>query len=212
MKIKLAFIMAIFISHFAISQEFFFKVGKNFTNYNYENSLGETVSGLEGASGSNYEFGAEFFLDRAHRIIERKFSYSASLSINQFNAKGGNVNNTYAWNTNYIGIQNMLYASVLTSPDRNYTLKLKTGVNASTILSGQQYINNVQYDLIKYSEFKGVFIQPIMGMEFRLEVSRELSFNMRYSFSKAINVLNKFSEKLSFTTNQIQLGLQYILY
>lgn len=212
MKTKLLFMMAMFISHVAISQEFFLKTGRNFTTYNYKNSLGKTVSGLERSSGSNYEFGVEFFLDGADSNTESKFSYSASLVLNQFNAKGGNVNNTYAWNTNYIGIQNMGYASVLKSPDGFYNLKLKAGFNTSTILSGQQYINNVVYDLKKYQEFKGIFLQPEVGLDFRLELSRELGVNIGYLFSKAFNVSNKSSEKLGFTNNQIQLGLQYTIH
>lgn len=212
MKTKLLFMMVMFISHFAISQEFFFKTGRNFTDYNYKNSLGKTVSGLDGSSGSNYEFGVEFFLDGAKSSLESKLSYSASLCLNQFNAKGGNVSNTYVWNTNYFGIQNMAYVSVLKSRDAIYDLKIKTGFNTSTILNGHQTIDNVVYNLKNYSEFKGIFIQPMMGMDFRLELNRELSMNLGYSFSKAYNVSNKSIEKLSFTNNQIQLGLQYTLY
>ncbi len=201
--------IAMFISHVAISQEFFLKTGRNFTNYNYKNSLGKTVSGLERSSGSNYEFGVEFFLDDAKSSLESKFSYSASLVLNQFNAKGGNVNNTYVWNTNYIGIQNMGYASVLKSPDGFYNLKVKAGFNTSTILNGQQYIDNVVYDLKKYQEFKGIFLQPEIGMDFKLELTRNLCVDLGYLFSKAFNVSNKSSEKLDFTNNQLQLGLQY---
>lgn len=212
MNKKILFMMAIFISHFATSQEFFFKVGRNFTDYNYKNSLGKSISGLEGDSGLNYEFGIEFYLDEADSSLESKFSYSAGLCLNQFNAKGGNVNSTYVWNTNYIGIQNMAYLSLLNSSDRFYSLKLKAGFNTSTILSGQQYINNVVYDLKKYQEFKGIFLQPEIGMDFRLELNRELGINIGYLFSKAFNVSNKSSEKLGFTNNQLQLGLQYTIY
>lgn len=212
MKTKLLFIMAMFISQHLFSQEIFFRVGKNFTQYNYKNSLGKTVSGLEGSSGSNYELGFEYFLDNASSSLESRYSYSASLILNQFNAKAGNVNNTYVWNTNYLGIQNMAYASVLMSPNSMYNLKVKAGVNTSTIVSGQQYINNVVYNLKNYNEFKGIVVQPLIGLDFRLEVSRELSMNIGYMFSKAFNVSNKSYEELSFTNNQIQLGLQYTLY
>ncbi len=215
MKTKLFLLTALLISQFLISQELFFKAGKNFTDYNYKNSFGKTVSGLQGTSGSNYEFGILFCLnpskDSVSVGIKSKYLYSLSLSYNQFNARGGNVNNTYSWNTNYLGIQNVVYISAFTSSKGYYNLKFKTGVNASTLLSGQQYINNVVYDLKKYSEFKGLFVQPLIGMDFRLEVSRKLSLNLGYSFSKAFNVSNKSSEKLSFTTNQIQLGIIHSL-
>lgn len=211
MKILLLFMMTLFTSHFVISQEIFFKTGKNFTDYNYKNSLGKTVSDLVDSRGSNYEFGVEFFLDDSENSLDSKLSYSASLCLNQFNAKGGNVNNTYVWNTNYFGIQNMAYVSVLRSREFNYNLKIKAGFNTSTILNGQQSIDNVVYDLKKYPEFKGVFVQPIIGLDFRLKLNREFSINYGYSFSKAYNVSNKSSEKLSFTNNQIQLGIQYNL-
>lgn len=212
MRTKLLFITAMFISHFSISQEIFFKAGKNFTQYNYKNSLGKTLSGLEGSSGLNYELGFEFFLDGVSNSLESHFSYSASLILNQFNSKAGNVNNTYVWITNYLGIQNMVYASVLTSPNSLYNLKVKAGVNTSTIIGGKQYINNVVYNLKKYDEFKGIVIQPVIGIEFRFEITRELSMNFSYSFSKAYNTSNKSAEKLSFTNNQLQLGLNYTIY
>jgi hypothetical protein len=209
---KILFIMAMIITQSAISQEIFFRTGKNLTQYNYKNSLGKTVSGLEGSSGSNYELGVEFLLDDAYNSLESRFSYSASLILNQFNAKAGNVNNTYVWNASYLGIQNMINCSVLYSPNDDYVLKVKAGVNTSSLVSGKQYINNVVYDLKNYDEFKGIVVQPLIGFDFRLELSRELNVNIGYLFSKAFNVTNKSSEKLSFTNSQIQLGLQYSLY
>ena len=125
MKSKIVYIVALFISHFAISQEFFLKGGENFTQYNYINSMGKSVSVLEGSNGSNYELGFEYFLDNADSSLESSFSYSASLILNQFNAKGGDFNNTYVWNTNYLGIQNMAYVSLLMSPNSVYNLKFR---------------------------------------------------------------------------------------
>lgn len=212
LKLLLVLMMTFFISHFAISQEIFLKFGKNFTTYEYKNSLGKKLEGIESSSGSNYEFGVEFLLDNSYNSLESRYSYSASLILNQFNAKGGNVNNTYVWNANYLGIQNMLYLTALKAPNGICNLKLKAGVNTSTILSGKQYINNIQYDLKNYDEFKGVFIQPSIGMDFRLEINREINVDFGYSFSKAFNVSNKSSEKLSFTNNQLQLGLTYTIY
>jgi hypothetical protein len=209
---KILFIMAMIITQSAISQEIFFKTGKNLTQYNYKNSLGKTVSGLEGSSGSNYELGVEYLLDDANNSLGSRFSYSVSLILNQFNAKAGNVNNTYVWNANYLGIQNMINGSVLYSPYDEYVLKVKAGVNTSSLVSGKQFINNVVYDLKNYDEFEGIVVQPLIGFDFRLELSRELNVNIGYLFSKAFNVTNKSSEKLSFTNSQIQLGLQYSLY
>lgn len=201
--------MTFLFSHIVSSQELFFKVGRNFTNYDYSNAKGQKLSNLKGSSGTNYEFGVEFFLDRFNNGLESMFSYSLSINLNQFNSKGGNVNNTYEWNTNYFGIQNMAYASLLTSYEGYYCLKFKVGVNTSTIMSGQQYINNYEYDLTKYDEFKGIFVQPIIGADFRLDINREVSLNIGYTLSKAFNISNKSSENLSFANKQFQLGFQY---
>ena len=212
MKLKFVLIMTLLISHCAISQEIFLKSGKNFTKYNYKNSSGQNLVGLESSSGSNYELGVEFFLDGTNNSLESRYSYSVSLTLNQFNAKGGNINNTYVWNTNYLGIQNMVYASILKTQKRFMNFKAKAGFNMATIVSGEQFINNVVYDLKKYKEFKGVIIQPTIGADFRFEINRELNVNFGYSLSKAFNISNKSSEKLSFTNNQLQLGLTYTLY
>lgn len=212
MKLKIYFIVSLFLFNFSISQEIFFKAGKNFTNYSYKNSLGKSISGLEGSVGSNYELGFDFFFDDADSSLESRFSYSLSLCLNQFNAKGGDFNNTYVWNTNYLGLQNMVYASIIKSPDYYFDFKLKLGFNTSKFISGQQFINNTKYNLNKYDEFNGLFIQPLVGMDLRLDLSRELSFYFSYIHSQAFNISNNSSERLNFINHQIQVGIQYTLF
>ena len=213
LKLPLVLMLTFFISHFAISQEIFFKSGKNYTKYNYKNYLGEDFNGLESSSGSNYELGVEFFFNDSINSIQSRFSYSASLTFNQFNAKGANLANSYVWNSNYLGVQNMLYATLFKSKNDYLNLKFKAGVNAATFVSGKQYTNNVAYDLKQSDEFKGFIIQPTLGMDFRVVINPQMIMNLGYSFSKVYNASNNTSaEKLNFTNNLLQVGLAYTIY
>lgn len=209
MNLKLILIL-FFCSYSAISQEIFIKAGNNFTKYNYKDSAGTALSGFEGSSGSNYDLGVEFFLDGVDSSLESPLSYSVSLSYNQFNDRIGTDGTLYVWNTNYLGIQNMVYITLFKLPQDYFSLKLKGGINMSTILNGQQYINNVVYNLANYREFKGLTMQPTAGIDLRLEFSRDFFVNVGYSYSNVFNASNTTSEKLSFTNNQLQFGISFL--
>ena len=45
---------------FMEAQDAYFNVGRNFTNYDYTNSLGESNSNVTGSSGMSYEIGFLF--------------------------------------------------------------------------------------------------------------------------------------------------------
>jgi hypothetical protein len=70
----------------------------------------------------------------------------------------------------------------------------------------------VIYDISKHEEFKGILLQPNIGIDFHYAINRDMEFSAGYEFSKAINVTNTSAEKLSFTNNQIHFGLHIQLY
>lgn len=206
---RITLILVLIVSQSLFSQELFFNIGSNSTTYDYKNSLGQSNPNLRPSKGSFYELGYEFFLDNADSSLDSKISYAASLTLNQFNAKGGDFNNTYSWNTSYLGIQNAILATIVRSSEDVFSLKFKAGLNTSTIIKGEQLLNNRVYDIKNHSEFKGVLLQPICGVVFRLDLSRNILINAGYTYSKAFNVSNKSAEKLNFSTHQIQIGLHY---
>jgi hypothetical protein len=140
--------------------------------------------------------------------LNEKFTYSGSLTWNQYNAKGSNGVSLYAWNTNYFGIQNAISYTVLKTRNE-LEIKLKAGVNTSTIANGQQLLNNNYYDLTQYDEFKGIVIQPLIGMQLKYTVTDYLSLSFNYIYSKSLPKTGL--ESLSFGTNQVQLGLHFPL-
>ncbi len=193
---------------FVQAQELFFSTGKNFTTYNYKNSLGNTNPNLRSGDGSFYEMGVDFKINKLKS--SDKLSYAVSIVYNQFNAVGGSSTNNYSWKTNYLGIQNAFNFCIIknTTP---FEVKAKLGCTTSTILKGEQFINNKVYDISKHEEFSGILIQPNVGIDFQYSINEKIKISAGYEFSKAFNVSNSSAETLSFTNNQIHFGFHFPL-
>ena len=202
---KYLLILLLFSGCFLQAQEMFFTAGKNFTKYDYKNSLEVSNPNLRSGDGSFYQLGMGFNLG------SDEFNYAVSLVYNQLNAVGGSSVSNYAWNTNYLCIQNELNYILFQDYD-SFKVKSKLGFATSTIIKGEQFINNVVYDISNQEEFKGILIQPNIGIDFHYSIDRALEISVGYEYSKAFNVSNNSPEKLSFTNNQIHLGLHFPIY
>jgi hypothetical protein len=201
MKTKLLLTLCFLAVQLASAQEFYVKTGKNFTRYDYSNAAGASNSDLRGASGSAYEVGYT-------HSISAKFSYSAAITWDQFNASGANGGSTYSWNTDYIGIQNAVLFTILKTK-KNLELNVKAGINTLTIANGRQLLNNQFYDLTNQDEFKGILFQPLVGFEVKYAVAP--NFNVSFGYTTSRVFTNAKPESLSFINNQLQLGLHFPL-
>ena len=190
------------------SQELFFSTGKNFTSYDYKNSAGFSNPNLRSGDGSFYQAGMDFKLNKS--AASSKVSYAISVIYNQFNAVGGTSSDDYSWKTNYLGVQNALNYTLYQNADF-FTVKTKLGVATSTIIKGEQYINNRVYDIASHEEFSGIIVQPNVGIDFQYSINRDIKISAGYEFSKSYNISNSSSEKLSFTNNQIHFGFNFLL-
>jgi hypothetical protein len=206
MSKKYLLLLVLFSGCFLHAQELFFSNGKNFTKYDYKNSLGNTNSNLRSGEGSFYQLGLDFKLNKA----TDKLSYAVSVVYNQFNAEGGTSTVNYSWKTNYLGVQNALNYTLFQN-SKSFKVKTKLGIATSTIIKGEQYINNVVFDITNNEEFKGITIQPNVGVDFQYAINQNVRISAGYEFSKAFNVSNSSSEELSFTNNQIHFGLHFPL-
>jgi hypothetical protein len=185
------------------SQELFFLSGKNLTSYDYSVSNTATDFNLKSKVGSNYELGYE-------HILNAKISYLGSLTLNQFNSFSTNEVSSYSWNTTYLGIQNAA-AYTLLKTENEIELKLKAGINLSTIIDGTEQMNGVIFDIKNQPEFSGVFFQPLIGLDLKYVITDYVSLSVGYNFSKAFKFSNPTNEKLSFINNQLQLGIHFPL-
>lgn len=205
---KCLLILLTFSGCYMQAQELFFTTGKNYTTYNYKNALGKSNPNLRSGDGSFYEVGMDFMLNKS--AASSKLSYALSVVYNQFNAVGGTSTANYSWKTNYLGVQNAINYTLFQNADI-FKVKTKLGVATSTILKGEQHINNIVYDITKHEEFSGITIQPNIGIDFQYAINQNIKISAGYEFSKAFNVSNASSEKLSFTNNQIHFGLYFPL-
>jgi hypothetical protein len=192
----------LFLSFNVSSQELFASIGKNFTKYKYTNSLDETVIGLQRSSGSFYEAGVAYELD-----YDKYFFFASSITYNQFNTNAKINASEYSWNTNYLGLQNVIAYNFF-STHTTFAIQAKLGLNLSHIISGEQDNNGVFFDLTNEPALKGVFIQPLVGLDLSYDINDRIYISCGYNFSKAFST-NSSSEKISFSNHQIQIGLHF---
>ncbi|GAQ50171.1 hypothetical protein FPK15_contig00121-0002 [Flavobacterium psychrophilum] len=88
-------------------------------------------------------------------------------------------------------------------------LKGKLGFNVSHIISGTQNNNNIVHDLTKEKEFKGIFIQPLAGLEVAYVISDLVYISFDINKMMGFNTVNN-PEKLSFSTNQFLIGFHFL--
>lgn len=190
----------------SFSQGYYFNIGKNFTKYDYKNSQGQRNNNLKSDSGIMVDFGYQWALTN-----DEKLQYKAGISYQQFNNLGKNSIYNYSWISNYLGIQNSFSVALYTSNNREAFIKLVTGLSALKIINGKQLINNIEYDLTKEAEFKGLFIQPNIGLENEFYINELIQIGLGYRLSKAFNISNNSTEKLSFDNNTIYVNFKYYI-
>lgn len=200
------YIILFLVFNFSFSQELYFKTGKNFTTYDYLNSKGLPNPTLRSGDGNFFEFGYLHYFNHC-RCNYYRFFYSASIVLNDFNATGGNVVNKYTWDAQFLGTQGILYYSLF--PDNDFNVIPKLGFGVSTLLSGNQAIDGVGFNLANENEFKGIFIAPSLGIDLKYSYFKNTSASIGYSLSKVLKFNNSSNEKLSFLNHQIQFGLYF---
>ena len=198
---KLIFLSLLLTIGNIYSQDLNITTGTNFTEYNYTNSSGEENPNLNSSSGSFFEVSYSVPFNNTNN-----FKYVLGVTLNQFNATGGDFLNNYSWNTNYLGIMSGVKYKV-TRPGNNIQVDVKGGINLNKIIDGQQKINGQTFDLTQEKEFSSVGIQPFIGFEAAFFVSNYVGLTAGYSISKNLSVSNGSPEDLSFNNSRIEFGI-----
>jgi len=203
--------MLLFLIVNAHAQDLYVSTGKNSTNFDYRGTNGSDENlDFRSGLGNNLEIGFTSTL-RNDRYI-----YAIGLAYNEFNAEASIFSTNYSWETKYLGIVNKIsYNLTNTRSSCCFGLDINaffnTGFITSTLISGDQFINNFYYDLTTQEDFAGILLQPFIGFSVQYAISRNFKINLGYNFSKTFNVLNDSDETISFNTSQIQLGFQLSL-
>jgi hypothetical protein len=200
MKQFITFMFIVSAINFSFGQEAYFSIGRNFTTYDYTNSEGESNENIEGSSGSSYELGYVFPLGE-------KFGLAAGLTLNAFNATGGTMASNYSWKTNYLGLQGIAKYAILGNSRSDFGLSLNLGVNINHIINGQQKINGQTFDLTNEDEFKGIFVQPLLGLNAHYYILNNLALGVGYHYSKSFGLTNSTPQNLNFNNSQLQFNI-----
>ena len=199
MKHLLSCMLIVLALNFTYGQEAYFSMGRNFTTYDYTNSDGNSNDNIEGSSGAAYELGYVFSLGD-------KLGLAAGLTLNEFNATGGNLVNNYSWDTNYLGLQGLAKYKVLESSRSPISLNLNAGINFNHIVGGEQKINGQTFKLTGEDEFKGLFFKPIVGLDVQYFLLDNIAIGIGYHYSKNFG-LSSGEQDLNFNNSQLQFGI-----
>jgi len=203
MKKKLLLtVLIIFLFQKLYSQEIYFQSGFNTTRYDYKNSQGTANDNIDKGMGMFYEIGYLSYLTK-------KINYSIGVSLNEYNAVGGNTVNNYRWDTRYIGVNNRLI--YLFASFNDFECSTSAGLGLSTILSGNQKIDGETHNLVSNSEFSGLIIVPAIGLEIKTIITGSTFLSLGYNFTKSLRLSNTSDEKLSFNTHQISFGVHLFI-
>ena len=183
------------------AQEIYLQTGKNFTNYDYK-SDSNAAPGLQAGIGNFYEIGYVMTLNN------EKLNYAVGLGLNEYNAVGGSLVNSYSWNTQYLGVQNTF--SIAFVKKRGFEASANGGLGISTLIYGKQNINGEYLDLSSQKEFSGIWIAPKLGLTASYNVDNDIYLSLGYAYSKSLNLSNSTDEKLSFNNSQIQFGVHFM--
>ena len=170
------------------SQEVAFTVGTNYTDYSFDANDDFEASGM----GSHFEMGYTKKIGKTK--TEKSLGYSLSLNLNQYNASYGNMASSYSWETSYIGIRNGLVVPLLIT-DNGLQLDVLFGVSLSTILKGQQKVNNMVYDISDHSEFNGLTGWGDAGLKLTYAFKDDVKLALGYSMSQNFKITGKSTQR-----------------
>lgn len=208
MKNNILLIFALF-SYTLNSQTAFFKTGLNKTTYDYTNSLGKSNDNVQSSSGNFYEIGYAFPLELSKRTRSlgrySRLYFKTGLSLNEYNATGGNKIDNYKWDSKYLGLRTDLEYIFLGSD--LIALSFDGGLGFEFLLEGKQKIGGNNYNLKDSKEFNGLYITPRFGLNLLVNFSNEVSLLVGHNFSKAISASSSGDETVSFENSQLNFGI-----
>lgn len=214
-SISICFLTILFCTN-AFGQDVFFKAGKNFTTYDYQNTEGLKGFELNPRTGSSYEIGLGFPISLGAKKTYSKngkvrdgrirLRNETSFMVNDFNAHGGDMNNIYSYETSFGGIQNQL--SVLAQiGDLEFGIFGIIGVNK--LISGTQVINNERYNLRDYQEFQREFLHTGLGGSVSYPILKNVFLSAAYQQTTNKRPKMQDKEHINFKSRIILFGIHF---
>lgn len=191
-------LLLLLVSISSFSQSYKFSVGSNITSYVFTNSAGANPSYLRPSSGMHLSLSRESSLSKS-------FLYDFGINYNQFNNVGDVQNIPFSYATDFIGLHAGIGPKL--SLGKGITVIAKANASISTMVNGNQFLQNHYVDLAKDDQFNS--IRTMYGYSFELikQISPQVGVFVKYqhldSFkfgSSTLNIIpSTFSLGLSLT-------------
>lgn len=200
-KIFLLLFLFLRIIDSGFSQDIYLKSGVNSTRFKFVDDKGQAIYKFLPALAPSFEIGYGYSISD---FLVNEFG----VSLDGYNSKGDTKFRDYDYTTFYGGVRNSTAFKVSFGD-------LEVGVvgllGVSKILSGDQLINNSRFDLTEQADFKGVFFQRGMGINFNYFVKNEVFISSGIDYSIASKLNRTPSENLGFATTRVLFGIHFIL-
>jgi hypothetical protein len=191
-------LLLLLVSISSFSQSYKFSVGSNITSFVFTNSAGANPSFLRPSSGLHLSLSRESSLSKS-------FLYDFGINYNQFNNVGDVQNIPFSYATDFIGLNAGIGPKL--SLGKGITIIAKANSSISTMVNGNQFLQNHYVDLAKDDQFNS--LRTMYGYSFELtkQISPQVGLFVKYqhldSFkfgSSTLNIIpSTFSLGLSLT-------------
>jgi hypothetical protein len=188
-------LLLIILSFPAFSQNYKFSVGSNITSYEFANSAGTNPISLRSESGLALGLSREFSLSKV-------FVLDLGLSYNQFNAVGDIQNIPLAYSTDFIGLSVGIGPSL--NLGKGFSFNAKAVANASSMVKGNQFIQNRYVDLFADKQFNS--LRTLYGYSFEInkQINEQVAVFVKYQH---LDSYNFGSSTLNFIPSTFSIGL-----
>jgi hypothetical protein len=200
MKKYIALVLLGLVSFQSQAQDLFFKTGINQTTYDFMDKNGNKLSRLLPELGQSYSAGVGF------PLFSYLARYEIGLTLDAYNASGGDLTKYYHWNTNYGGVRNSFTFFPI---DEEVTLGITANLGVSTILNGTQILSNTRYSLRDDPEFSGAVLHPGLGFSLAYNILDNGYLSFQYDHSRSLRLGDKAAENLNFISNRILFGIHF---
>ncbi len=204
MKAVLYFVLLSFILCNEINgQQLFANAGVTASNFDYQNTQGQTLNNLLAVSNGHIVSGYRTGLDRREAFFLR-----LAASYNAYGAIGSDaiLDNYFEWDLDFIGAGVGLDVRLFRLRDFNFMFT--TTLTAEYLLRGTQTINNQVFDLRGEQEFQAFNFFFRAGPEGQYPISRSSKLTLRYTYGTSLGLISQGDdETLNINAHQFAIGI-----
>ena len=188
-------LLLLLISISSLAQNYKVSVGSNITSYEFANSAGTNPISLRSESGLALGLSREFSLSKV-------FVLDLGLAYNQFNAVGDIQNIPLAYSTDFIGLSLGVGPSL--SLGKGFVFSAKAVASASSMVKGNQFIQNRYVDLFADKQFNS--LRTLYGYSFEInkQINEQVGVFAKYQH---LDSYNFGSSTLNFIPSTFSIGL-----